>query len=123
MGVLEYWRLADGPGGDARLTAYRLMRQAHGVFPWDTVVADFRRRDYRSQAAREVFFKVEESAKYGFVLRQPCGSYYWKPDASWVMPADSTAVARGPAGRHAGLSPQGADGLSFRISFSGREVG
>lgn len=112
---MDYGRLADGPGGEARLTAYRLMRQPHGDFPWSTVVADVRRRDYRSQAALEVCVKVDASARYGFVLHQPCGSFEWKPDTFWVTREDSTAVSRGPppGGRD---NREGAGLLSFRFS-------
>lgn len=112
---MDHGRLADGPGGEARQTAYRLMRQTHGDFPWSTVVADVCRRDYCSQAALEVCVKVDASAKYGFVLRQPCGSFEWKPDTFWVTREDSTAVSRGqpPGGRY---NRESAGLLSFRFS-------
>lgn len=95
---LNHRPLADGPGGEARLTAYRPMTQAHGDFLWTTVVVNVRLHDIRSQAARQAFVKLEEWAKYGFVLRQPSGSVDWKPEASRVMPEDPTVVARGLAG-------------------------
>lgn len=67
LDALDHGRLADGPGGEARLTDYRLMSQAYGDFPWSAVVADVRRRDYRSQAARQVYVKAGASAKCAFV--------------------------------------------------------
>lgn len=69
LDALDLLRLAEGPGGAARLATFRIMREAHAEFPWGTVVADVRRRDYRSKAARQVYVKLDDTAKYGIVLR------------------------------------------------------
>lgn len=95
---LEVSQLADGPGGEERLLTYQRMRPAHALFPWTTVVTDVRRRDYYTKAALEVYVKLDPSAKYGFALRQLCGSFEWKYDASWSASVDSPGVRR-PAGR------------------------
>lgn len=116
LNALDHGRLAGGPGGEERPTAYRRMRQAHGELRWSTVVADVRRRDYRSQAARQVYVKFDASAKYGFDLRQYFGSFDCKPDTSWVMPAGSNIAARGlPAGGRDGRRKKRA---SFRSASS-----
>lgn len=90
---LELRRLADGPGGEERLLTYQGMRRASAVFPWADVAHDIRRRVPETHVTRQVYVKVDKSAKYGFVLRQPGGSFDWKPDASWVMPPE--VVGRG----------------------------
>lgn len=69
LDALDLSRLAEGPGGAARLATFRIMRVAHAEFPWGTVVADVRRRDYRSKAARQAYVKLDDTAKYGIVLR------------------------------------------------------
>lgn len=80
--------MADGPGGDERLKAYQGMRRAHAVFPWAEVTVNIRCRDPRTHVARQVYVKIDKTAKYGFVLRQPCGSFDLKPDTNWVRPPD-----------------------------------
>eukprot|EP00170_Pyropia_yezoensis_P006594 contig_26917_g6615 len=54
LDALDLSRLADGSGGVARLATLRNIRAAHAELPWGTVVANVRRRDYRSKVARQV---------------------------------------------------------------------
>lgn len=111
---LDADRLADGPGGAARLELYRNMCAAHDEFPWATVFQDVRRRDYRTKRAREVYFKVHESAKHGFVLRYRICGFQWKPEPSWERPPEA------PSGHltHSPLRPS-PPAFAEPVAFSG----
>lgn len=102
LDALDLSRLADGPGGDARLATFRKMRAAHVEFPRGTVVADVRRRDYRSKAARQVYVKLDDTAKCGFVLCDPCWSFDWKREPSWSMLVEVGVGSRGPVAEYRG---------------------
>lgn len=102
LDALDLSRLADGSGGAARLATLRNMRAAHAELPWGTVVANVRRRDYRSKVARQVYVKLDNSAKYDFVSRHPCGSFDWKRDPSWSMPVEVGVGGRGPVAEFRG---------------------
>lgn len=94
-------QLADRPDSDDHVKMDKRMRDAHRVFPWTSVAADIRRRLSETPVALQVYVNAYKAAKYGLILRQPCGSFDWKPETTWVMPSEPGAAGRGSwAGGH-----------------------
>lgn len=80
LAVHPHDHVEDGPDGTELISAYRKMVLAHDVFPGGTVVVDVLRRPGLRDDVRHVRVKLDDTAKYAFVLRRPYKGFDWRPD-------------------------------------------